>query len=560
MRVLVAHTGKIVDLENGMSSALRIFGHTSIFTTIVSGLMAVVFWMSAANPAAAQVTAFKQAVAEAASDDRDLAAFYRSTDFTGIWTDQDAHMARRQALFLALQTVSAHGLPKSRYDIDALEQMLRAARTPRDIGFAEVALSKAFLNLADDMRTGVLDPRRVVPAIKRELRDYDRTRTLTAFAASNEPRQFIRQLAPSTNEYKRLMKEKMRLEDLVAQGGWGPTVPGGKLEPGASGAAVTALRNRLMAKGYLGRTATQSYDATIQKAVREFQRDHGLEPDGVAGESTLREVNATAEDRLQSVIVAMERERWLNLPQGRGKRHVLVNLTDFSARIIDDDIETFRTRAVIGAKAADRQSPEFSDEMEHMIINPTWHVPRSIAVKEYLPKMKRNRNAAGHLRLVDSRGRTVSRSRINFGAYNARNFPFAIKQPPSSRNALGLVKFMFPNKYNIYLHDTPQKHLFDHETRAYSHGCIRLHQPFDFAYALLAVQEADPKGKFHGILNTGRETKVDLENHVPVHIIYRTAVTSPKGHVNYRPDVYGRDARIWSALERAGVSLPGVRG
>ncbi|MGK7652926.1 MULTISPECIES: L,D-transpeptidase family protein [unclassified Roseovarius] len=543
-----------------MSSALRIFGHTSIFTTILSAVMAVVFWVSAPQPASAQVTAFKQAVAEAASDDRDLAAFYRSTGFRGIWTDETVHRPRRQALFLALETVSAHGLPQSRYDIDALENMLRAARTPRDIGFAEVALSKAFLNLADDMRTGVLDPRRVVPAIKRELRDYDRTRTLTAFAASREPRQFIRQLAPSTNEYKRLMKEKMRLEALVAEGGWGPTVPGGKLEPGATGAAVTALRNRLMAQGYLGRTATQSYDVTIQKAVMDFQRDHGLEPDGVAGESTLNQINTTAEERLKSVIVAMERERWLNLPQGRGKRHILVNLTDFSARIMDDDIETFRTRAVIGAKASDRQSPEFSDEMEHMIINPTWHVPRSIAVKEYLPQMKRNRNAAGHLRLVDSRGRVVSRSSINFGAYNARNFPFAIKQPPSSSNALGLVKFMFPNKYNIYLHDTPQKHLFDHETRAYSHGCIRLHQPFEFAYTLLAVQEADPRGKFHGILNTGRETKVDLETHVPVHIIYRTAVTSPKGHTNYRADVYGRDAQIWSALEQAGVSLPGVRG
>lgn len=119
---------------------------------------------------------------------------------------------------------------------------------------------------------------------------------------------------------------------------------------------------------------------------------------------------------------------------------------------------------------------------------------------------------------------------------------------------------MFPNKYNIYLHDTPQKHLFDHETRAYSHGCIRLQQPFDFAYALLARQEADPEGAFHRILNTGRETKVNLEVKVPVHIIYRTAVTEPKGHTNYRADVYGRDARIWDALERAGVSLPGVRG
>lgn len=416
-----------------MSSALRTLGHTSIFTTIVSALAAVVVWLSASTPAHAQVTAYKQAVAEAAADDRDLAAFYRSTDFRGIWTDEEADKARRQALILGLQSVSAHGLPQSRYDIDALIDTLRAARTPRDIGFAEVALSKAFLNLADDMRTGVLDPRRVVPAIKRELRDYDRTRTLTAFAASREPRQFIRQLAPSTNEYKRLMKEKMRLEGLVVSGGWGPTVPATKLEPGATGPAVVALRNRLMAKGYLGRTATQSYDSTIQKAVREFQRDHGLETDGVAGESTLREINATAEDRLKSIIVAMERERWLNLPQGRGKRHILVNLTDFSARIMDDDIETFRTRAVIGAKAADRQSPEFSDEMEHMVINPTWHVPRSIAVKEYLPQMKRNRNAAGHLRLVDSRGRTVSRSSINFGAYNARNFPSrSSSRPPAA--------------------------------------------------------------------------------------------------------------------------------
>ncbi len=531
----------------------------AIFTALCAWLLALGLGLIAA-PAQAQVTAFKQAVAEAAADDRDLAAFYRSTGFQGIWTDEDAHRPRRQALFRAMQAAPAHGLPRARYDTEALMATLRAARTPRDVGRAEVALSKAFLNLADDMRTGVLDPARVVPAIKREMRDYDRTRTLQSFAASRDPNQFIRQLAPSTNEYKRLMKEKMRLEGLIAEGGWGETVPATRLEPGDSGAAVVALRNRLMAKGYLGRTATQGYDAAMRQAVLAFQQDHGLEPDGVAGDRTLREINTSAETRLKSVIVAMERERWLNLPQGRGKRHILVNLTDFTARIMDDDIETFRTRAVIGATAADRQSPEFSDEMEHMVINPTWHVPRSIAVKEYLPQMKRNRNAAGHLRLVDSRGRVVNRSSINFGAYNARNFPFAIKQPPSSRNALGLVKFMFPNKYNIYLHDTPQKQLFAHETRAYSHGCIRLHQPFDFAYALLARQEADPKTAFHRVLNTGRETKVDLETHVPVHIIYRTAITSPKGQTNYRADIYGRDAQIWSALERAGVSLPGVQG
>jgi murein L,D-transpeptidase YcbB/YkuD len=154
----------------------------------------------------------------------------------------------------------------------------------------------------------------------------------------------------------------------------------------------------------------------------------------------------------------------------------------------------------------------------------------------------------------------VSRGAVNFGAYNARNFPFAIKQPPSERNALGLVKFMFPNKYNIYLHDTPQKALFDMEKRDFSHGCIRLHQPFDFAYALLARQESDPKAFFKSVLNTGRETYVQLEEHVPVHIIYRTAFTQAQGRPQYRGDVYGRDARIWAALEKAGVSLDAPQG
>ncbi|MEO0829265.1 MAG: L,D-transpeptidase family protein, partial [Pseudomonadota bacterium] len=252
------------------------------------------------------------------------------------------------------------------------------------------------------------------------------------------------------------------------------------------------------------------------------------------------------------VIVAMERERWMNKP--RGERHVLVNITDFSARIVDNGKTTFQTRAVVGHVDLDRRTPEFSDVMEHMVINPTWNVPRSIATKEYLPLFQRNRNAAGHLVLYDSRGRKVSRGSVNFNAYNARTFPYAIKQPPSRRNALGLVKFMFPNKYNIYLHDTPAKNLFSHETRAYSHGCVRLNDPFDFAYTLLAKQTNDPVGLFQARLKTGVESVVPLEKQVPVHLIYRTAFTQPKGRVNFRRDVYGRDAKIFNALVQAGLA------
>lgn len=335
-------------------------------------------------------------------------------------------------------------------------------------------------------------------------------------------------------------------------------MPAKALKPGQAGAAVVALRNRMIAMGYMKRSASQTYDAALQKAVQQFQYFHGLSTDGVAGPGTMVELNRRIQDRLPSVMVAIERERWMNIP--RGKRHVWVNLTDFTAAIMDNDQVTFRTRSVIGKNVSDQRSPEFSDVMEYMEINPNWNVPRSISVNEYLPRMLASGGAAaGHLQLIDSRGRVVSRSSVNWGAYNTRNFPFDLRQPPSRGNALGLVKFMFPNPHNIYLHDTPSKSLFGREVRAFSHGCIRLGDPFDFAYEILRPQSADPVGEFTAHLNSGKNTRVSLQQPIPVHLVYRTAFTSAKGRLNFRRDVYGRDARIFNALIKAGVVLRAVR-
>lgn len=313
-----------------------------------------------------------------------------------------------------------------------------------------------------------------------------------------------------------------------------------------------------MAMGYLGRSTAASYDAEVAAAVRSFQTDHGLSPDGVAGEGTIAALNVAPEARLKSILVALERERWLSID--RGERHIWVNLADFSTRLIDNGKVTFETRSVIGKDSPDQRTPEFSDEMEYMVINPSWHVPRSITTKEYLPLLQRNPNAAGHLKLIDSRGREVSRGAVNFNAYNARNFPFSMRQPPSDGNALGLVKFMFPNQWNIYLHDTPSKSLFDREVRAFSHGCIRLGRPFDFAYALLAAQTDDPEGLFQSHLSSGRESVVRLEKPVPVHLVYFTAWAGPTGQMNYRDDIYGRDGVIFDALSEAGVVPGAVQG
>ncbi|MEQ3750201.1 MAG: L,D-transpeptidase family protein [Celeribacter sp.] len=499
----------------------------------------------------ARTTAFKQAVAAAAAEDEAIATFYRETDYRQIFTGSEDR-ARLEALLSALSTAGDHALPVARYDLNGLMQTLRDVRSQRDLGRAEVAAARVFLAYARDVQTGALEPKRVDAGIVREIPRRDPVALLRAFAEA-QPRAYMRSLAPTTPEYARLLKEKMRLQRLIAAGGWGETVRAGALKPGSDGADVIALRNRLIAMNYLPRTASVAYDAAMQQAVQQFQTDHGLETDGVAGPSTLEEVNVPASKRLESVVVAMERERWMNFD--RGTRHVLVNIADFSSKIVDDGEVTFRTRSVVGANSSDRRTPEFSDQMEHMVINPTWHIPRSIVTKEYLPQMQRNPNAVSHLNVVDSRGRVVPRGAVNFRAYSARTFPFQMKQPPSRTNALGLVKFMFPNKYNIYLHDTPSKSLFARESRAFSHGCVRLGDPFDFAYALLARQTDNPKEFFQSKLRSGRESTVKLDQPVQVHLIYRTAVAEPKGKMNFRRDVYGRDGRLFDALVAAGVVL-----
>ncbi|MXQ07565.1 L,D-transpeptidase family protein [Alphaproteobacteria bacterium GH1-50] len=526
--------------------------------TIVTLALACAFLIASVQSAVAQSVQFKQGVAEAAASDRDLAAFYKANGYRPIWTGKGATDKRRRAAFLdAISEAGAHGLPEGRYSPETLGVNLRAVGSDRDLGRLEVQMSQLFLRYARDIQTGILTPSDIDEGLVREVPYRSRQATLDAFAKSS-PAGFFRALPPTSPEYARLMKAKLEFERLVAGGGWGPRVAADVLKPGATGAAVIQLRDRLVAMGYMRRNAGATYDDRMTEAVRAFQEDHGLATDGVAGPGTLGMINIEPETRLAQIIVAMERERWINMP--KGKRHILVNITDFHARVIDDGKLTFKTRSVVGKNADDRRTPEFSDVMEHMVINPTWYVPRSITTKEYLPLLQKNPYAVGNLNLVNSRGQVIPREGIDFTQFTAQSFPFDMREPPNQGNALGLVKFMFPNRYNIYLHDTPAKSLFAREKRDFSHGCVRLNDPFDFAYTLLARQERDPVGFFQAQLSTGRETYVDLKEPVPVHIIYRTAYTEAKGRTQFRNDVYGRDAKIWQALSDAGVALRAHQG
>ena len=506
--------------------------------------------------AQSQITPFQQSVAQAVSGDETLVTFYRERGFQGIWSGR-GDSDRRNALLSAFESAGDHGLSTQRYNARDLMAQLQAASTPQEQARVEVYMTRKFLDYARDIQTGMLVPSRIDEAIHRSVPLRSPLSTLRAFSQSS-PAAFLRALPPASPEYTRLLAEKMRFERIIGAGGWGPTVPGSKYERGDSGSGVVALRNRLIVMGFLEPTTTQTYDDSIFSAVQQFQLAHGLATDGTAGRGTLEELNTSPERRLQAIIVAMERERWINRP--RGERHIWVNITDFTAKIIDRDEVTFSTRPVVGARYDERATPEFSDVMEFMVINPSWYVPRSIITKEYLPQLQENPQAVRNLIITDRTGRVVDRASADFTGYTEDDFPYSMREPPSQGNALGLVKFMFPNRHNIYLHDTPAKSLFGREVRAYSHGCVRLADPFDFAYALLARQTSDPQGFFQSTLATGRETRVDLREPVPVHLVYRTAYTQADGRIQFRRDVYGRDRRIWNALAREGVVLRSVGG
>lgn len=559
----------IVLLACGAVLVPPVAGHAQ--TTAAASQQSVAFW---------QDIAAREQTAALMAEHPDIFEFYAKRDFAPIWTGtDDIHAARRAALLQALAEAGDHALPVMQYQTDALRAQFDTEVTLR----SELSAARVFLDYAQDLNAGILEPSELAEDIYKTAPRQSTETLLSGFVSSDNPLTYLRNLAPQHPQYANLQRAMFALEQIVADGGWGAPVAAARLEMGDQGAEVLALQLRLRAMGYLdpaqpsdlapevapasaenaGQTQTGQapldgtqdaalFDAQTLAAVMQFQADHGLTQDGIAGPNTLAALNVDAMSRLRDVILGLERQRWMNFE--RGARHVLVNIPDFHATVVDDDVVTFSTRSVVGHPDPRRHTPEFSDVMEYMVINPSWTVPRSITIREYLPQMQQDPTAQSQLELW-SGGQIVDRAAVDFTQYTERSFPYTLRQAPARDNALGLVKFMFPNPWNIYLHDTPAKNLFARETRAYSHGCVRLQDPFDFAYHLLAPQVEDPEGYFARILATERETTVWLETPVPVHLVYWTSFVDAQGRLQHRGDIYGRNADLWQALEAAGVSV-----
>lgn len=490
---------------------------------------------------------------EAASTLAVLEPVYVEREYAPIWVGEDGLMPRGRALLEAIRRLDEDGLNPGDYGVDAMDALASESQ-PGPLAELEVRLSLALVQSASDLASGRLEPQRVNPKAYVYPQDVDRTEVLRTGVSQPDIAAFLASFQPAQDNYRRLKQGLARYREIAAHGGWIQVPEGPTLDPGATDPRVGALRTRLRQSGDLteendaaesGGNPDTADDALVD-AVRRFQYRHGREPDGRVGRDTLAALNVPVQTRVDQMLLNMERRRWM--PDRFEKRYIFVNLADFYLKVVDTiggrERTIFTTHVVVGKPY--HQTPEFSNAVKYIELNPYWNVPPSIARNELLPKIKANpdylrKNDFELFSGWDGSASRVDPATVDWDNVTRSGFRFKIRQGPGPNNALGRVKFMFPNPHNVYLHDTPAQALFKSSRRAFSHGCIRVEQPTELAVTLLQWQGDWPRERIVETIGDGARTVIPLAEPVPVHLAYVSAWVNKDGSVHFRDDVYGKD-------------------
>lgn len=501
-----------------------------------------------------------------------VTALYRATGMQPLWTAAAGPQPRARELLALLADADAEGLVAADYDLqtlgDAVEEVAGTAPDDPRRFATDRRLSAALLRYAADLAHGRIDPDRVGWHIRRAPLDVEHVlgdTLLHADLAAARTR-----LAPPARPYEALRQHLRRYREIAAAGGW-ETVPAGvKLEPGTREVAtrLAALERRLRAEGDLtdddgtlaaalrdaeksGTAAEAVYDERFAAAVRRFQARHGIGADGIVGPSTMRELNVTAESRVRQIELNLERWRWM--PRDVEPRRLVVNVPAFELTAWDGGAPVAGMAVVVGRRSW--PTPVFSDLVEYIVLNPWWNVPKSIARDELMPKVRRDPDflaREGYV-LTDATGTPVEVTPEEREQVSHRTH--ALRQLPGAGNALGRMKFLFPNRWDVYLHDTPNRHLFARAERSFSHGCVRVQHPRDLAAFLVAGDAQWSMARIDALLGKGPDKWLRLERPVPIYLTYFTASVTDDGSLVFHPDIYGHDERLDVALrERRGGS------
>lgn len=482
-----------------------------------------------------------------------LVSFYADRDSRPVWVSGDKLNLRAKAVIQEIGRADDWGLQSSAFDLKAAE--IKDGGAVEELARAEVVLSLAVLKYANHARGGrITEPAKQLSSyLDRKPPLKEPSAVMSEIAKADEADAYLRGLHPQHRQFKALRKALLKLrgpgvggdgEKIVRLPSSGPLLSLGKKHPD-----VALLRQRLNVEARPNEEGSEVdlevFDETVLAAVQDFQRSEGLSVDGVVGNNTRSTLNGESAVVSEEMIVAnMEQWRWM--PQDLGEFYIESNIPEFKVRVYRGGEVVYEERIITGEIS--KQTPIFSDKMETVVFHPFWGVPNSIKVNELLPSIARGGNALQRHNLkLQYRGRTVDPNSVDWSTADIRNFH--VYQPPGGGNVLGEVKFLFPNKHQVYMHDTPTKNLFKKTQRTFSHGCMRVRNPLKLAEAVLNYDKGWDLGRVQSTVDRGPENNnIQIEKSVPVHITYFTATADEDGNVTAFRDIYGHEKRIKLAL------------
>ena len=483
-----------------------------------------------------------------------LPEFYRQRDYQLAW---NTHMDNARVLSARILSSHEEGLVPADYHAAAIQHLLKESSgkplpDERQVDL-DILLTEALARYAYHLRFGKVDPGKLDADwnMPRSFKGQDPVVELQSVIDSAN---FNAQLDARITQlpvYQQFRQALAKYKAIAAAGGWPSIAAGETLKPGMQDARVPLLRKRLQASGDLpageAANASSEYDATLESAVKQFQSRHGLETDGVVGKGTLAAMNVPVDARIDQIRVNLDRARWVS--QDIPETYVIVDIAGFNARLFRNGELVWDEPAQVGKPY--RKTPVFREDMTYLELNPTWTIPPTILAKDILPKMKQDPAylQQKNMQVLTQDGKLVDPGTIDWSSVSAKGFPYIIRQTPGPHNALGRVKFMFPNPHFVYLHDTPSKQLFDRSSRAFSSGCIRVRNPFELAGLLLQDQDGWDRAQIDAAVDSLKQQRVSLSEPVPVLLLYWTVNVDADGSVYFKEDIYQRDSKVLAGLD-----------
>jgi murein L,D-transpeptidase YcbB/YkuD len=488
-------------------------------------------------------------------------SFYEGRQYQPAWS-RDGHLMQAGMLIRAVEEAYGDGLTPDYYHLQRLKTLVAQAERekerpdPMRLGALDILLTDAFLTLGCHLSAGCVDPVTLEPEWNAKRGNVDVSSVLEQALKKKKIREALTGLRPEQGAYAGLGRALAGYRALLSKGEW-PLVPDGPLmKKGYRGTRVVELRTRLSVSGDLDADEAKGgdlFDEKLERSVIIFQKRHGLKVDGIVGPETLTALHVPLKQRIRQIELNMERLRWIG--GNLGPRSIVINIANFELYVIEGGKSILSMKVVVGKPYWD--TPVFSARITHLVLNPSWNVPDSIAKKELLKKIKKDPDYLSEQEITVLRGwgdneEEIDPETVDWSRITPENLIYRFRQEPGILNPLGRIKFMLPNKFDVYLHDTPAKRLFSEHVRIFSHGCIRIEKPVELADYVLQDDPKWTREKILTALEKGNEQIVRTSHPVNVHFLYLTAWVDERGTLQFRNDIYERDKRLDEALLRRG--------